>query len=715
MDDISSTSKQVEVMEAKLKNKLDEVLPEKNIKTSNNDKPFITADLKHLDRRKKREYRKNGQSTKYKQLKQKFDRKYLKAAEKYIIKNVTELKQADPGKAYSILKRMGAQPGDCDDQGSFTLLNHADNNLSTEESIEQIADYFARISQEYPPLNIELLPQDVKDKLNRPIGPDDLPQLSDYDIYEQIIKSRKTKSGVPGDLPKEIVDSFPEELATPVSKIFRNMLATYSWPASWKTEYGIPLKKVQNPKSEDELRIISLTSFFSKTCENFVIKWLMEYVGDKIDMKQFGGQKGNSITHYIIEFVNFILYNRDMTNPHAVLALMVDFRKAFNRQNHNILVTILSKMGVPGWLLQIVISFLSDRELIVKYKDGQSGRKYLPGGSPQGTRLGMFLFLILINFAGLDFEEMDYNIGKLVTKPLHKRIPMDKIHMKYVDDLSLAVSLNLKDNLVPNPEVNPQRPLSYHERTQHILPGSRNMVQQEFDKLKEFAAQHEMIINGEKTKAMLFNSARKWDFTPQIVNESGEFLEVVEELKILGVVVSSNMTWHNNTSYICGKGYARMWMLRNLKRLGTSNEELVDVYYKQCRSVLELAVPAWTPALTSSESNQIERVQKTACAIILGEKYTSYKRALKILNMKTLQVRRSELCLSFAKKAMKSDKFSSWFSFSTINYDKTRSEKDILTLVKTRTDKYKKSPIPYLTNILNDHLKSKNRQNKPKT
>ena len=138
------------------------------------------------------------------------------------------------------------------------------------------------------------------------------------------------------------------------------MLSTYSWPASWKTEYGIPLKKVQNPKSEDDLRIILLTSFFSKTYENFVIKWLMQYVAEKIDTKQFGGQKGNSITHYIIEFVNFILYNRDMSNPHAVLALMVDFRKAFNRQNHNMLVTILSKMGVPGWLLRIVIAFLSD-------------------------------------------------------------------------------------------------------------------------------------------------------------------------------------------------------------------------------------------------------------------------------------------------------------------------------------------------------------------
>ena len=91
----------------------------------------------------------------------------------------------------------------------------------------------------------------------------------------------------------------------------------------------------------------------------------------------------------------------------------------------------------------------------------------------------------------------------------------------------------------------------------------------------DFENQHEMIINGDKTKAMLFNSARKWDFMPKILNESCEFIEVVEELKILRVIVSSNMTWHSNTKYICDKGYSRMWMLRNLKRLVTSTE---DVY-----------------------------------------------------------------------------------------------------------------------------------------
>ena len=135
-------------------------------------------------------------------------------------------------------------------------------------------------------------------------------------------------------------------------------METSQWPSMWRTEYGIPLQKQANPENEDQLRIISLTSFFSKTFEHFVIKWLMEFIGDKIDPNQYGGQKDNSITHYLIEFVNFALYNQDMNTPHAVLALMVDFKKAFNRQNHNTLVTLLSDMGVPGWLLKIIIGFL---------------------------------------------------------------------------------------------------------------------------------------------------------------------------------------------------------------------------------------------------------------------------------------------------------------------------------------------------------------------
>ena len=74
------------------------------------------------------------------------------------------------------------------------------------------------------------------------------------------------------------------------------------------------------------------------------------------------------------------MYNQNITNIHAVLAVTIDFSKALNRQNHNILISLLSELGVPGWLLRIIIGFLENRELQVSYKGETSERKNLPGG-----------------------------------------------------------------------------------------------------------------------------------------------------------------------------------------------------------------------------------------------------------------------------------------------------------------------------------------------
>ena len=61
------------------------------------------------------------------------------------------------------------------------------------------------------------------------------------------------------------------------------------------------------PESEDDLRPISLTPFFSKVTEHFVVMWLLGFIAEKIDFRQYGGLKGNSITHYIIEIYQFYL------------------------------------------------------------------------------------------------------------------------------------------------------------------------------------------------------------------------------------------------------------------------------------------------------------------------------------------------------------------------------------------------------------------------
>ena len=91
--------------------------------------------------------------------------------------------------------------------------------------------------------------------------------------------------------------------------------------------------------------------------------------------------------------------------------------------------------------------------------------------------------------------------------------------------------------------------------------------------------------------------------------------------------MKSDLKWSENTDYICKKGYSRLWLLRRLKGLGANVSEMVDVYNKQIRSILELAAPVWQAGLTKQESNQIERVQRTAFHIILGENYLYYENA----------------------------------------------------------------------------------------
>ena len=88
------------------------------------------------------------------------------------------------------------------------------------------------------------------------------------------------------------------------------------------------------------------------------------------------------------------------------------------------------------------------------------------------------------------------------------------------------------------------------------------------------------------------------------------------------------------------------------------------MYNKQTRCILELAVAVWTPGLTKQETYQIERVQKCALHVILGEDYLTYDLAVKALDVEKLSDRRAKLCLNFAKKCENHPKYSKWFQKS---------------------------------------------------
>ena len=99
-----------------------------------------------------------------------------------------------------------------------------------------------------------------------------------------------------------------------------------------------------------------------------------------------------------------------------------------------------------------------------------------------------------------------------------------------------------------------------------------------------------------------------------------------------------------------------MQLLRKVASFGTSQEELKNIYILFIRSLLEQSATVWHSSLTEENKNDLERVQKTAIKLILGNHYLSYEQALKKLDLENLHERRETLCLAFAKKSSKNQK-----------------------------------------------------------
>ena len=153
-------------------------------------------------------------------------------------------------------------------------------------------------------------------------------------------------------------------LAVPCAKIMNKIAQTGIWPEQLKTEWGVPLEKTSQAKDESQTRLISCTNKINVLFEKHVIKWIMDHVQHQLDPDQLGGMKGSSISHYLIEMTNFILYNQDLKNPQATVAIFIDYKQGFNRCQHNLFIEIMAtEYKLPGWLLRILIGYLTKKEI----------------------------------------------------------------------------------------------------------------------------------------------------------------------------------------------------------------------------------------------------------------------------------------------------------------------------------------------------------------
>ena len=213
------------------------------------------------------------------------------------------------------------------------------------------------------------------------------------------------------------------------------------------------------------------------------------------------------------------------------------------------------------------------------------------------------------------------------------------------------------------------------------------------------------MLNPKKNKKMIFNFTSKYKFSTRLKLDE-ELVETVSDTRLLGTIIQENLSLGLNTANIVKKANARMEILRRVASFGASVSDMKDIYILFVRSLLEQSATVWHSSLSQQNINDLERVQKSALKIILGQKYTNYENSLSKLDILSLSERREQLCLQFALKCTKNPKTKHMFPENFKRHEmKTRNREKYL-VQHAHTGRLRNSSIIYMQHQLNDHAKT---------
>ena len=179
--------------------------------------------------------------------------------------------------------------------------------------------------------------------------------------------------------------------------IINTSLAKGVFPENWKHSTIIPVPKVANTNRHTEFRPINTVPVYEKLLELVVKQQLQDYC-DKNNIlvsRQSGFRENHSCETVIVNICDDFLKAVDTNN--FVVAVFLDFKRAFETIDRSLLLKKLEKFGIGGTVLSWFGSYLHNRKQKVKFKGTVSDFTDTKYGVPQGTVLGPLLFLIYIN------------------------------------------------------------------------------------------------------------------------------------------------------------------------------------------------------------------------------------------------------------------------------------------------------------------------------
>ena len=199
------------------------------------------------------------------------------------------------------------------------------------------------------------------------------------------------------ELKPTVVKSVRNCIASPLSHICNFSFVTGIFPDELKIANVVPIFKSGDEMVFSNYRPVSVLPVFSKVIERLMYTRLLKYINDDnlLYKYQFGFQKGKSTHMALIVLIDKI--SEALEKGDCVVGIFLDFSKVFDTVDHTILLQKLNFYGLKGTILSWFENYLSNRKQNVTYNSIKSTTEKNNCGVPQGSILGLLLFLIYIN------------------------------------------------------------------------------------------------------------------------------------------------------------------------------------------------------------------------------------------------------------------------------------------------------------------------------
>lgn len=448
-----------------------------------------------------------------------------------------------------------------------------------------------------------------------------------------------------------------------VTHIINACLEEGTFPSAWKQALVQPIPKKSMPEEFKDLRPINILPVLSKVLEKEVDSQLRAHVTkyNLLPELQSGFRPLHSCETALLNITDDILRATD--RKQATVLVLIDFSKAFDTLNHELLLSILKWIGMSNKVINFFRSYLCNRTQRVKLGNNLSAPLEVSSGVPQGSILGPLLYTLYT----MDFGQV---------------IKYSQAHF-YADDTQFLLSFE---------------PYNY--------PAAVNAINQDIVTLLEKCRSHALNINANKTSILVFGPQNnKSDIADHLqISVDGQNIKPSESAKNLGLTFDTNLRFKLHVTNCIRSAYM------NLKTIYI-NRYLLSKKVKTvlCESLVlsrfNFCDVVYGPCIDAEDVRRIQVIQNSCLRLIFGVRRwqnISHKLSeIKWLNMSRRRLLHSA-CLYHKVITNKIPKYlSKKISFRTDVHNINIRFKGLLTPPLHRTELFKRSFTYQVTKIYN--------------